>query len=135
MAQRTVTPPTDADPDVRLAWILEDVTTKVRRRQTKFSRWKTAGFWITGLASVLTAAAGVSVMNEWLPRNAAGALAVTAAILTALAVAFDPAAHTVRVPKNGPSGRDYQGKSKTWPERTRCPEPRASRWIPVSGES
>lgn len=84
---------------VRLAWLIDDTATKVKRRQSKFSRWKAVGFWLTGLAAALTAVAGVGVMNEWLSRNAAGALAVAAAIVTALVAAYDPAARTVRVAK------------------------------------
>jgi predicted aspartyl protease len=92
-------PPQSPDPDERLAWLLEDIAARVKSRQSKFTRWKAVGFWLTGLAAALTAVAGVSVMNEWLSRNAAGALAVTAAIVTALVAAYDPAARTVRVAK------------------------------------
>lgn len=97
MARRPT--PSSADPDERLAWLHEDVAAKVKSRQSKFTRWKAVGFWLTGLAAVLTAVAGVSIMNEWLSRNAAGTLAVTAAIVTALVAAYDPAARTVRVAK------------------------------------
>lgn len=89
--------PENSDPRSRLPWLLVEVRSKVARREAKFTRWKTAGFWIGGLAAVLGACAGIGVLTEWLSKDAAGALAVAGALASALVGFYDFDGRTVRV--------------------------------------
>ena len=96
----------DAAQAERLKGLIRGCGRKLASRQRRFGRWKWTNYWMNVLGAVLAAVAGATALGKLVPTTAGtawwlsnlpGLLAISAAVLTAIATGLDPSARAVRI--------------------------------------